>query len=250
MGNSFQWEGQGSPVWCRIEGVLCICEGCNCCESKGDAIQENIVNVSVYISLMIHMRSIAVLAAFIVCAALTGCATISIETSGTTMKGPLYRSGGDQITVISFWQSRWRFDQKEPEFREAVAARGIQDFFSSTGCIDNFEICRLNSQDATDRQSDEELLKLASTLIPGIDRVFLITVRELGPNLVIGFPVIVKGGTEAVLDIRVIDAWNSESIANFRIHWLNDGIFVIKGVKTLPSDMKSTLKVALISDRE
>ena len=37
------------------------------------------------------------------------------------------------------------YNKKEPVFREALAARGIQDFFSSIGNIGNFEIHRLNS---------------------------------------------------------------------------------------------------------
>jgi hypothetical protein len=64
--------------------------------------------------------------------------------------------------------------------------------------------------------------------------------------LLIGIPVIVEGGTEAVLEIRVLDTQSSKSIANLRTHWQNGGTFVIKGVKSLPQDMKSALQAALM----
>lgn len=199
---------------------------------------------------MTHMRTTASIATIIFCTTLTGCATTKIATTGTSMKAPLCRPGGDRIAVVSFWQPQWRPDQKEPELREAAAARGIEDFFSSIECVGEFEVRRLTNQGTNDKPSDEELLKLASTSTPGVDRVLLITVRELGPKLLIGIPVIVEGGTEAVLEIRAIDAHTSEPIADLKTHWKNGGVFVIKGVKTLPSDMKSALHAALMSNRQ
>jgi hypothetical protein len=133
--------------------------------------------------------------------------------------------------------------------REAAAARGLEEFFAFTTCVGKVDIRRLNRQGTTDQPSDEELLKLASTSTPDVDRVLLITVRELGPRLLIGIPVIVEGGTEAVLEIRALDAHNAKSLADLKTHWQNGGTFVIKGVQTLPSDMRSALQAALMPDR-
>lgn len=195
------------------------------------------------------MRTFASIAAVTFCTALVGCASTKIETTGASMKAPLCLAGGNRISVVSFWQPKWRPDQKEPELREAAAVRGIEDFFASIDCVAKFSIRRLNGQDTTDQPSDEELVKLALTSVPTVDRVILITVSELGPKLQIGIPVIVEGSTEAVLEIRALDAHTSQLLANIKTHWQNGGTFVIKGVKTLPGDMKSALQAVLMSER-
>jgi hypothetical protein len=75
----------------------------------------------------------------------------------------------------------------------------------------------------------------------------LIVVRELGPKLVIGIPALVEGGTEVVVDVRVLNARTSESMADVRTHWQNGGTFIIKGVKTLEEDMSAALRSTLMS---
>jgi len=82
--------------------------------------------------------------------------------------------------------------------------------------------------------------------VPAPDRVLLIVIRELGPKLIIGIPMLVEGGTEAVLEVRVHDVRTSEVMAAIRTHWQNGGTFVIKGVKTLDQDMSAALRAALM----
>jgi hypothetical protein len=124
----------------------------------------------------------------------------------------------------------------------------MEDFFASTGCIDQFDIRRLSGPDAQARPSDAQLVQWALNVKPNVDRVILITVHELGPKILFGVPVIVEGGTEVVLEIRALDARTSRPLADLRTHWQNGGTFVIKGVKTLPSDMKSALQAALMPE--
>lgn len=195
------------------------------------------------------MRVITTIAAVLICSVFAGCASTKVETSGTSMKTPLCQPNGDRISVVSFWQAKWRPDQKEPEAREVAAARGIEDFFASTPCIGKAEVRRLTGREPTDKTSDAELVRLAMISTSRVDRVLLITVRELGPKLLVGIPVIVEGGTEVVLEIREIDAHSSQAVADFKTHWQNGGTFVVKGVATLPSDMKSALQAALMTDQ-
>jgi hypothetical protein len=192
------------------------------------------------------MRAITSIATLVLFGGIAGCATTKDETTGTSMKAPLCEPGGDRISVVSFWQAKWRPEQKEPEAREFEAARGIHDFFASTTCVGKNEIRRLTGKEPNDQPADAELVRLAQVSASSVDRVLLITVRELGPKLLIGLPVIVEGGTEVVLEIRAIDAHSSQTIANFKTHWQNGGTFVVKGVETLPSDMKSALQAALM----
>jgi len=56
---------------------------------------------------------------------------------------------------------------------------------------------------------------------------------------------LVEGGTEVVLELKVLDVHTGEPMANLHTHWQNGGAFVIKGVKTLEQDMSAALQAAL-----
>ncbi len=175
---------------------------------------------------------------------LAGCATTQVKIAGSPLKQPLCSAKTPAVTTEVFWGTQWRENQKEPALREAAALRGIQDFISRTNCITVAGIHRLPANKALN--SDEELFRLASTSTPKPERVLLIVVRELGPRLVIGLPVIVEGGTEVVIDVRVLNSQTSESLSNVQTVWRNGGTFVIKGVKTLDQDMSAALSATLL----
>jgi hypothetical protein len=182
-----------------------------------------------------------------ICAcALLGCASTKVETSGTGLKEPLCQAGAEKVSVLVYWRPQWRPDQKAPPLREAAALRGIEDFFASSHCVANVGIRRLPSELSADVPSDEQLLRWGAATAPSPDRVLLIVVRELGPKLVIGIPVLIEGGTEVVIDVRVLNVQTSKSMANVRTHWQNGGTFVIKGVKTLDQDMSAALRTTLM----
>jgi hypothetical protein len=138
-----------------------------------------------------------------------GCASTKVETSGTGMKEPLCPEGGVKRSALVYWTTQWRPDQNSGEI-----------------------------------PSDAELLRLAGASVP--DRIVFIVVRELGPKLVIGIPAIVEGGTEVLIDVRVLDVRGARSLAEVRTHWQNGGTFVIKGVKSLDQDVGSALAAALM----
>jgi len=182
-----------------------------------------------------------------ICAcALLGCASTKVETSGAGLKEPLCQAGAEKVSVLVYWRPQWRPDQKAPPLREAAALRGIEDFFASSHCVANVGIRRLPGEVSGDVPSDEQLLRLGAATAPSPDRVLLIVVRELGPKLVIGIPVLIEGGTEVVIDVRVLNVHTSKSMANVRTHWQNGGTFVIKGVKTLDQDMSAALRTTLM----
>jgi hypothetical protein len=93
---------------------------------------------------------------------------------------------------------------------------------------------------------NEELIPSASSSNPKPERVLLVVVRELGPRLLIGIPVVVEGGTEVLVDVRVLDATTSELLATTHTIWRNGGMFVIKGIKTLDQDMSAALTATLM----
>jgi hypothetical protein len=187
-------------------------------------------------------------AIFCIYMALFGCASTKVETSGSGLKEPFCQVSTEKLSVLVYWGPQWRPDQKEPLLREAAALRGIQDFFASSNCVASVNIRRLPSEASMNAPSDEQLLHLASAAMPAPDRVLLIVVRELGPKLLVGIPVLVEGGTEVVVDVRVLNVRTFESMANVRTHWQNGGTFVIKGVKTLDQDMSAALRATLMVD--
>jgi hypothetical protein len=192
------------------------------------------------------MRSLRPIAAVSLCIALLGCATTKVEMSGTSMQAPLCQDGVHDLSAVVYWLPKWRPDQKEPPLREAAALRGIQGFFAAAGCISRVDIRRLPDGTFEEAPPDEELLHLATGVMPAPDRVFLIVVRELGPKLLIGIPVILEGGTEVVIEVRALNARTSESTANVRTHWQNGGKFVLRGVKSLDRDMSAALRATLM----
>ncbi len=178
---------------------------------------------------------------------LAGCATTKVEITGSPLKQSLCQIGSPAISTAVYWGTQWRPDQKEPLLREAAALRGIQDFLSRSSCITVAGIYSLPANQALN--SDEELMRLATTTSPKPERVLFIVVRELGPRLIIGLPGIVEGGTEVLLDVRVMNLLTSEPLANVQTSWRNGGTFVIKGIKTLDQDMSAALSATLFPDQ-
>ncbi|NMM29035.1 MAG: hypothetical protein HHJ12_17555 [Glaciimonas sp.] len=175
---------------------------------------------------------------------LAGCASTKVETTGSPLKEPLCQVGARAINTVVYWSLQWRPDQKEPPLREAAALRGIQGFLSRTSCLAVVGIHRLPEGDAL--PSDTELMRLAASTPAKPERVVLIVVHELGPRLTVGIPVIVEGGTEVLIDVRVFNPQSPELLANIRTLWRNGGTFVIKGVKTLDQDMSAALNATLM----
>jgi len=176
---------------------------------------------------------------------LLGCASTKVETTGVVPTRSLCQSNGESLSALVLWSPQWRPDQKEPVRREAAALRGIQNFFVNSRCVNNVDIRRLPNEHSIEAPSDDQLLRLATATAPAPDIVYFITVRELGPKLLIGIPAIIEGGTEVVIDVRVLNVRTSESMASVRTRWQNGGKFVIKGVETLDQDMGAALRTTL-----
>ncbi len=196
---------------------------------------------------MLH-RERAILATALV-VIVSGCASTRVETTGATMYEPFCSEGSGKLSALVYWGPQWRTDQKEPERREAAALRGIESFFADSACVAGFEVRRLPGERTAEVPSDDALLKLASAASPMADKVLVIVVRELGPILRIGIPSIVEGGTEVVLELRLLDVPSSSAQANVRTHWWNGGTFVVRGVGSLERDMSAALAAALMPGR-
>lgn len=210
---------------------------------EGDALECSTQLHASRVQILQYMRTL-VLVLLVSTFLLAGCASTTVETTGSPLKEPLCQAGKPSIPTLVYWGTKWRPDQKEPRLREAAALRGIQDFLSRSGCLSVVTIHRLTAEQAL--ASNEELIRSASSSNPNPERILLVVVRELGPRLLIGIPVMVEGGTEVLIDVRVLDATTSESLATTQTRWRNGGMFVIKGIKTLEQDMSAALAATLM----
>ncbi len=196
-----------------------------------------------------HQVTLLGLSLVAVLGALSGCASTTIDVTGQTLKAPLCgsASASASTSVAVLWGPSWRPDQKEPPLREAAALRGIQQFFATQRCLKDVAIQRIAIPAQAERLSDAALLDMAKALTPHADKVILIVVRELGPKLRIGLPTLVEGGTEVLVDVRMVDAQRQAREAMVQTHWQMGGPFYVKGVKTLDQDMQAALASVFVA---
>ncbi len=194
---------------------------------------------------MLPLKHTIGIATLSVASVLTACASTTVEVTGAPLKAPLCTVGAPALSTVVYWGAQWRPDQKEPLLREAAALRGIEDFLRRTSCLAVAGLHRLPDGEVV--PSAEALMRAVASASARPDRVVIVVVRELGPRITIGVPVIVEGGTEVLIDVRVLDAQLSTSLADARTFWRNGGTFVVKGVNTLDHDMSAALSATLMA---
>lgn len=158
---------------------------------------------------------------------LAGCASTRVETTGPRSAISLCQPAWPTLVL---WNTKWRPDQKDVVERETAAWNGIQKFFIGSSCFGGAEIREAGTLPA-DTSS--------------YGRVVLVTVRELGPIVRIGSPSVLEGGTEVVIETKVLDGRSRQTLLDQRTHWQNGGPFVVKGVGTLEQDMRAALEATL-----
>lgn len=174
---------------------------------------------------------------------LLGCASTQFDVAGKKMPDPICKSGGPNISAVVYWATKWRENQKEPIVREEMAKNGISSAIGGVSCLNVLEIKQVSWEQAS--APSPNVISVVESSVGRTDRIVVIGVRELGPTLEIGIPVFVKGGTEVLIDVRVIDVGSNQLLAEEQSHWRNGGPFVIKGIKTLEADIGSALLMSL-----
>jgi hypothetical protein len=187
-------------------------------------------------------KSIASTALLISLAALAGCASTSVEFSGNRPASAVCQGPSGSGHTVVLWGPQWRPDQKDVPQREAAAEQGLKDYVANSPCFRNAEIRRVALPTPA---SAEQLKQLADAAAPQAERVLVIAVRELGPIVkLLSSAALVEGGTEVVLHVSSFSATGSQAAVQFTVHWKHGGAGVIKGVGTLPQDMRSALAAA------
>lgn len=172
-----------------------------------------------------------------------GCATTSVESAGLALQRALCSAGEPKPSAVLYWKPQWRADQKEPQSREVLAQRGIERFAAQAQCLRFTEVQRLSDDGRA--PGNDELVQRAAAARGAPEWVMLVVVRELGPRLLLGLPVLVEGGTEVVIDVRLLRLSGAQVLLDLRTQWRNGGTFVIKGVGSLEADLDAALRAAL-----
>jgi len=178
---------------------------------------------------------------------LSGCASTKVSVTGLDAEQtryPLCPKEPAKASIAVVWGTQWRPDQKEPLLREDAAQRGLVSYFSTLPCGPALSVQRLPAPFVLEDLSEQAAFAKLPGLARVANKVVLISVRELGPKLLIGLPTLVEGGTEVVFDVMVLDAKRGTKVAEFKTHWQHGGPFYIKGVKSLDEDMKMALTAA------
>lgn len=178
---------------------------------------------------------------------LSGCASTKVSVTGLDAEQtryPLCPKETAKASIAVVWGTQWRPDQKEPLLREDAAQRGLVSYFSTLPCGPALSVQRLPAPFAVAGLREQEAFAKLPGLAKLANKVVMISVRELGPKLLIGLPTLIEGGTEVVLDVMVLDAKRGTKLAEFKTHWQHGGPFYIKGVKSLDEDLVSALKVS------
>ncbi|MCA0328083.1 MAG: hypothetical protein LCH89_21150 [Proteobacteria bacterium] len=178
--------------------------------------------------------------------ALVGCASTSVQTQDSQPAARICQTERQPLSALILWAPDWRADQKDVAAREAAAQQGLAAFARQPRCYSRVRVERLPTATPL---TDEQLRTRGASAADRPDRpdrIVLLTLHELGPVLqVLGAGGPVSGGTEVVLRTRVHDAASGALLAERRTHWRDGGAFVVKGVATLPQDLRAALDAAL-----
>ena len=177
------------------------------------------------------------LAALSACTLAAGCASTTSATLQPSPQAPVCDASAQALVL---WAPRWRPDQKDVPAREDAAAAGLNDFLARSGCFAHAELRRVPAVATAAVQAELGRSGGAVGLLVGIE------VRELGPVLkLMSSAALVDGGTEVLLRISVYSPQSAAELRQFTVHWQDGGPGVVKGVASLPADMRAALQAGL-----
>ena len=177
------------------------------------------------------------LAALSACTLAAGCASTTSATLQPSPQAPVCDASAQALVL---WAPRWRPDQKDVPAREDAAAAGLNDFLARSGCFAHAELRRVPA--VTTAAVQAELGRSGGAVAPVVG----IEVRELGPVVkLLSSAALVDGGTEVLLRISVYSPQSAAQLRQFTVHWQDGGPGVVKGVASLPADMRAALQAGL-----
>ena len=174
---------------------------------------------------------------------ISGCHVTSVKFYTIGEKPPLCRPSESKAEVLVYWGTAWRSDQKEAQRREEMVSKAMVDFFTTNRCFSPLKITKTIAEREALSLSDSEVLKAANSKHPGAEKIFLIRIEELSPNLILYLsPILWETKNEVWLRVRSINAKTGSLEADVSTHWTRGGPFTFLGAGSLPIDLSGVLK--------
>ena len=175
-------------------------------------------------------------------AVLAGCASTTVAVTPS----PQLPVCDSAAAALVLWAPQWRPDQKDVPERESAATAGLQEFLQGSGCFARSELRRVPNPSA---------LAVSAELVaaPGrFEKILVITLRELGPVVkLLSSAALVEGGTQVLLQVEEYPSSpGALPTRAFQVSWQNGGPGVVKGVASLPQDMRAALVAGLQPARQ
>jgi len=186
-----------------------------------------------------------VFAATVLSCAVAGCSSIAVSYHAAGVEPPLFKPKDSGGKIIVYWGTAWRANQKEPSRREALAAKGIAEFFSSNLRWETLHISRSIAGRGALLATDTEAISEAKTA--GAERVLIIRIEELGPNLMFYLsPILWRTENEVLFHVRAINCQTGQVEADVSTRWVRGGPFTLLGADSLPVDFAGALKAVFL----
>jgi hypothetical protein len=194
-----------------------------------------------------HLRQSALFTFLTLSQLITGCTSTTVTFHATGIETPLCKDKAQEVKSAIYWGTAWRPDQKEVSRREAIIAKGVEDFFRITPCFSIQTISRtIDGRDVL-LLNDKEVLASVS---PDTGRIHILRFEELGPVLQFYLsPILWTSDLNIQVRIRTLNAHTGSLESDVIANWRKGGPFNLRGVNGLPPDLTELLQSVFIGSR-
>ncbi|MEQ1780894.1 MAG: hypothetical protein ABMA14_06010 [Hyphomonadaceae bacterium] len=182
------------------------------------------------------------LAAASLALAFTACASAPPGAESIVSQAPLCAPGVSLGKVVIAPLTRWRVDQKEPEVREAIAAKAIEAVAPSISCAASARVLPI----AADANA---LAKLAEAKAGGATTVVFIRIDELGPIAILSFPALWSTWSDVKFTLDAVDVGTGQVIRSIPHRRQKGGAFEVRGLDPLRAEMELALRDVILGAR-
>jgi hypothetical protein len=174
--------------------------------------------------------------------ALTACASAPPGAESIASQAPLCAPGVSLGKVVIAPLTRWRVDQKEPDVREAIAAKAIAAVAPSISCAVSARVLPIAADANASARVAEAKAASASTII-------FIRIDELGPIATLSFPALWSTWSDVKFTLEAVDAATGQVARSIPHRRQKGGAFEVRGLDPLQAEMELALRDVILGAR-